>query len=87
MRTITYNQVQELVKQLPVTKLERVYSMLLKLTEKKTGRESAQVDFMNLPLSQRRKIMKQQAEQMASHYNKTGVERGEWQGGEFIDEY
>ena len=81
MRTITYNQIHELVKQLPVTKLEHVYSMLLELTEKKADRESPQIDFMNLPLSERRKIMKKQAEQMASHYNETRGERGEWQGG------
>jgi hypothetical protein len=42
-------------------------------------------DFMKLPLAERRKIMKKQAEQMAAYYNKTVVEREEWQGGDFID--
>jgi hypothetical protein len=42
---------------------------------------------MNLPLAQRRKIMKQQAQQAVAYYNKTAPEREEWQGGEFIDEY
>jgi hypothetical protein len=86
MGTITYTQVQELVKQLPAAKLELVYSMLLELTEKEADTESPQLDFMKLPLSERRKIMKQQAKQMAAHYKKTAVERGEWQGGDFIYE-
>lgn len=87
MRTITYTQVQELVKQLPAAKLERAYSMILELTDKKTDPVSPQLDFMKLPLSRRRKIMKKQAEQMAAYYKKTEGEREEWQGGEFIDEY
>ncbi len=87
MRTITYTQVQELVDQLPAAKLERAYNMILDLTEKKVDTESPQVDFMKLPLSERRKIMKQQAKQMAAHYKKTVAEREEWQSGEFIDEY
>jgi hypothetical protein len=42
-------------------------------------------DFMKLPLAERRNIMKKQAEQMGTYYNKTAVEREEWQGGDFID--
>ena len=87
MRTITYTQVQKLVEQLPPTKLERAYNMILDLTEQKADTELTQVDFMKLSLSERRKIMKQQAKYMAGHYQKTIVEREEWQGGEFIDEY
>lgn len=80
MRTITYTQVQELVKQLPAAKLERAYSMILELTDKETVTESPQLDFMKLPLSRRRKIMKKQAEQMAAYYKKTESDREEWQG-------
>jgi len=87
MRTITYTQVQELVKQVPAAKLERAYSMILELTGKKTDTGSPQLDFMKLPLSERRKLMKQQAEQMEAYYKETRGERGEWQGGDFIDEY
>ncbi|MCP5050210.1 MAG: hypothetical protein GY940_23795 [bacterium] len=87
METITYNQVQELVKKLPETKLEHVYSMLLELTEQETKSDSPQFDFMKLPLSQRRKLMRKQAKQMTAHYQKTASEREEWQGGDFIEEY
>jgi hypothetical protein len=61
--------------------------MILELTGKETEPGSPQLYFMKLPLSRRRKIMKKQAEQMAAYYKKTGGEREEWQGGEFIDEY
>ena len=87
MSTITYTQVQELVKQLPVAKLERVYSIIQELTEKEADTESPQLDFMKLPLSERRKIMKQQAKQMAAHYKKSVNERKGWQSGDFLDEY
>ena len=39
METITYSQVQELVKQLPVTKLPLTYHLLLELADKKASRE------------------------------------------------
>ena len=68
MNMITYNQVQELVKQLPAAKLPRAYNMLLELTEKEADTLSPQLNFLNLPLSERRQIMAQQAEQMAAHY-------------------
>lgn len=86
MRTITHTQVQELVKQLPAARLKRVYNMIIELTEKESGKESLQVDFMKLSLSERRKNMRQQAKQMTAHYNNTTAERGEWQSGDFIDE-
>ena len=57
-------------------------------TTRKPGEKSRWApDFINLPLSERRKIMKKQAEQMVVYYKKTAVEREEWQGGDFIDEY
>lgn len=89
MGTVTYTQVQELVKQLPPAKLGRVYRMIREMTKKEpdTDTGSSQLDFINLPLSQRRKLMKQQAKQMTAYYKETAMERGEWQGGDFIDEY
>ena len=47
----------------------------------------SQVDFMQLPLEERRRILAQQAEQMKSHYEQTRDERTEWQAGDFIDVY
>lgn len=86
MSTITYNQVQELVKQIPITKLERVYNMILEVAKKEKDTGLQQLDFMKLPVSERRKIMKQQARQMITHYEKRSVEREAWQGGDFIDD-
>jgi hypothetical protein len=86
MRTITHNQVQELVRHLPAAKLKRVYNMILELEEKRADTDLTQLDFMKLPLSERQKIMKQQARKMAMRYKKTAVERNEWQSGDFIDE-
>ena len=47
----------------------------------------SQVDFMQLSLEERRRILAQQAEQMKSHYEQTRDERTEWQAGDFIDVY
>jgi len=79
MGTITYTQVQELVKQLPPTKLPQAYDMLAELAEKEADTLSPQLAFMELPLSERRQIMAQQAEQIAAHYEQTADEREEWQ--------
>ncbi|HLP57189.1 MAG TPA: hypothetical protein VK186_00090 [Candidatus Deferrimicrobium sp.] len=87
MRAVTYTQVEELVKRLSAAKLARVYSMILKMTESEDDTESPQINFERLPLSERRKIMRQQAKEMAAQYKKTAVERQEWQGGDFVDEY
>ncbi len=86
MGTITYTQVQELVNQLPTTKLLQAYNMLVELAEKEADTPSPQLAFMELPLSERRQIMAQQAEQIAAHYVQTANEREEWQAGDFIDE-
>lgn len=86
METITYSQVQDLVKLLPATKLPLVYSFLVDLTNKNSDPPSPQLDFMRLPLSERRRIMEQQAQQMVAHYERTAAERETWQGGDFTDE-
>jgi hypothetical protein len=87
METITYSQVQDLVLQLPVQKLWLVYNLLVDLTTNDNDGVSPQQDFMRLPLSERRRIMAQQAAQMVTHYEQTAAERQAWQGGDFSDEY
>ncbi len=87
METITYSQVQDLITRLPIAKLPLIYNWLIDLTAKETEQSSPQIDFMCLPLSERRRIMTQQAEEMVAHYEQTASEREIWQGGDFTDEY
>ena len=87
MKTITYSQVQDMVMQLPVTKLPRAYSLLVELANDEADGLSPQLEFMCLPLTERRRIMVEQAEKMIVHYEQTTVERQAWQGGDFADEY
>jgi len=87
METITYTQVQQLIKKLPETKLPLAYRLLLELADKEVDTLSPQADFMRLSLDERRRILAQQAEQMKAHYEQTAGERIEWQTGDFIDEY
>jgi len=87
MDKITHSQVQELVMQLPVTKLLLAYNLLLGLIDKETETpSSSQVDFMQLSLEKRNRILAQQAGQMLAHYEQTAKERQEWQAGDFINE-
>ncbi len=87
METITHSQIQELIARLPIKKLPLAYSLLRDLAEQESGESSPQDDFMLLPLSERRKIMAQQAAEIVEHYEKTGAERQEWQSGDFVDGY
>ena len=87
METITYSQVQDLIMRLPISKLPLVYNWLADLAANETDLSSPQQDFMRLPLSERRRIMAQQAAQMLVHYEQTAAERQAWQGGDFSDEY
>ncbi|MBC8234810.1 hypothetical protein H8E77_35140 [bacterium] len=87
METITYSQIQELVRQLPEIKLPLAYRLLLELAGKEADMPSPQLDFMRFSLSNRRQIMAQQAEQIVAHYEQTANESQEWQAGNFIDEY
>ena len=94
METITYTQVQQLVEELPETKLPLVYRFLLELADKDIDLQSPkdidlqspQADFMRLSPEERHRLLSEQAEQMKSHYEHTADERAEWQAGEFIDE-
>jgi hypothetical protein len=86
METITHSQVQDLVTRLPITKLPLAYNLLIDLASTEIDSSLPQVDFMRLPLSERRRIMQQQAQQMIVHYEQTAAERENWQGGDFTDE-
>jgi hypothetical protein len=85
METITYSQVQDLVFRLPATKLPLVHSFLVDLTDNGADTPSPQLDFMRLPLNERRRVLEQQAQQMVAHYEQTAAEREIWQGGDFAD--
>ncbi len=87
MEVITHAQVQEVVRRLPATKLPFVYNLLIDLADREMDSPSPQVDFMRLPLSERRRILALQAGQIQAHYEQTALERQTWQAGDFVDEY
>jgi hypothetical protein len=86
METITHSQLQDLVFRLPATKLPLAYSFLVDLASNDTDTRSPQLDFMQLSLSERRRILEQQARQMVAHYEQSTADREIWQGGDFTDE-
>ena len=86
METVTYSQVQELVQQIPESRLPAAYQVLRELVDRGEALE-AQVNFMRLSLADRRDILARQAEQFRDYYQDSAVERSEWQAGDFIDEY
>ena len=85
MQTITYSQVQEMVTRLPIKKLPTAYRLLVDLSAGDTDSPSRQEEFMLLPLAERRRLMSEQAKQMAAHYEQTTSERQAWQAGDFVD--
>jgi len=87
MNAITYSQIQELVMRLPAAKLPLAYNFLMDLSKKEDDELSPRLNFMLLPLNERRRIMAQQAQEMLFHYEREAEERQEWQGGDFTDEY
>jgi hypothetical protein len=87
METVTYSEVQELVKKLPAVKLPIAYNMLIDLADTETDIKSSRSNFMFLPLNERRQILAQQAKQLIAHYQQTTDERQIWQAGDFVDEY
>lgn len=84
MKTVTYDQVQQLVAKLPESKLPSAYRLLSALTAAEA--QSPQVEFMYLSVDERRQLLSQQAEQMKTYYEQTADERAEWQAGDFVDE-
>ena len=85
METVTYSQVQELVMRLPVKKLFVAYRLLVDLSAGDKDSPSFQQEFMLLPLAERRRLMAEQAKQMAAHHEQTASERQAWQAGDFVD--
>ncbi len=85
METITYSQVQELVEQLPAERLPAAYQVLQELAGRGETLES-QLDFKQLPLAQRRRILARQAEELKARYEQSTDERSEWQAGDFLYE-
>jgi phage-related minor tail protein len=85
METITYSHVQDLVQQLPPQCLPAAYEMLRELTDR-GGTLQSQVDFMRLPLAQRRDILARQAEALKVEYAQSADQRADWQAGDFLDE-
>jgi len=83
METITYAQVQDLIKRLPEDRLPVAYRLLHELAEHGELLQP-QLDFLRLPLPERRRILAEQAEEMKGHYEETADERTEWQAGDFI---
>jgi hypothetical protein len=87
MHSIAYAQVQELVMRLPARKLPLAYRLLTNLLEleKEVEPISPQVQFMFLPVEERRRVLAQQAERMVAHYAQSVVERQDWQAGDFYE--
>ena len=85
METIAYSQVQELVLRLPARKLRLAYSLLMNLVGEEVDASSPQIQFMLLPLDERRRHMAQQAQKMIKHYAQSAAERQTWQAGDFSD--
>lgn len=87
MQTITYTQVQNLVKTLPPKKLRRAYDLLKDLAKEDEQNESPQAEFLRLSPEERHILLEEQALYMAPYYEQTEDERDEWQAGDFIDEH
>jgi len=83
MQTVTYGQVQDLVGRLPIQKLPIAYRFLTDLTRNERLLSLPQHEFFALPVTERRKLLAQQAEQLVAHYEETSDERSAWQSGDF----
>lgn len=86
MGSVSVAEVQELVTRLPEEKLPHAYRLLRDLADRQSD-ISIQVEFMRLPVSERRLLLIQQAAEMVDHYKHTAAERQEWQSGDLQDEY
>ncbi len=96
MGYVTYSQVQEVVRRVPLNKLPEAYKFLLKLALAPDGgrkeglnRQTAQTlsyqdKFMGLPLAEQERLMAEQAARMVSYYEQTANEREIWQGGDIV---
>ena len=82
---VTYSQVRELVTRLPIKKLSIAYQVLVDLSASDADASSFQQDFMLLPLTERQRLMAEQAKQLMAHYEQTASERQAWQAGDFVE--
>lgn len=87
MKTLSHSDVANVVQRLPEKKLQEAYHMLSELADSKDDTRSPQLDFIRLPLDERRRLLAEQADQLKAHYEQTEGERAEWQGGDFIEDY
>lgn len=85
MEGITYSQVQNVVRTVPLNKLPEAYEFLLKLSRKTTQTKSYQDEFIALPLTEQHRLMEEQAAQMVSYYEETADERELWQEGDIVE--
>ncbi len=87
MNGVTYTQVQELVTRLPAKNLPVAYDFLARLANEETAVPSSQVEFLSLPLAERRRLLAQQADGLLvqDYYEETAVEREQWQGGDLVE--
>ena len=85
MSAVGFTQVQELLRQVPATKLPLAYRLLSHLVDHDVDAVSPQVQVMRLPLAERRRLMAQQAEDIIVHYAQSAHERQDWQAGDFND--
>jgi hypothetical protein len=67
MHSISVAEVQALVNQLPVEKLPHAYRLLRDLAEQQDD-TSVQARFMHLPVSERNRLLAEQAAQMVGYY-------------------
>jgi hypothetical protein len=86
MEPVTYSQLQQVIQQLPEAKLGEAYRALVDLLKQPSGKVSPHSKLRRLPLEERRRVMAEQATQLLSHYERTGVERDDWQAGDFANE-
>jgi hypothetical protein len=86
MALINHSQVQELVRQLPNNKLPRAFQLLQDLASSANS-GSDQVNFMQLPLEERRRLLAEQAREIKAEYETNAAERQSWQAGDFHDGY
>jgi len=81
---VTVEQVQNLITQIPSKQLPIAYKLLLNLVAKPPTEIDA-VTLMQLPLAERRRILRQQAAAAIADYQ-ADDERMAWQVGDFFDD-
>ena len=74
MKTVTYAQIEQLIKKLPKAKLPIAYRLLVDLVNREIDEQSPQAAFMCLSLEERRQLLAQQAKQMKGHYKQMADE-------------